>query len=77
MLITRAQKASDPLKELLFESTPIRPNKLRAQKRKKKFWGSARSQDVQQMKSSTFLDFDITPDISVLQKADPIDVMYS
>ena len=55
LIITRAQKASNPLKELPFydeelESGPVQPKKSRAKRRREKFLGSTRSQHVQRIK---------------------------
>ncbi|XP_041844148.1 uncharacterized protein LOC121641869 [Melanotaenia boesemani] len=73
---TRAQKVINPLKELPFyndelESGPCRPVKSRAERRRDKFLGSAKLENVQPGRPSQSLDFDVPSDISGLQRADP------
>lgn len=75
LVITRAQKAGNPLKELPFcdvdwEAGPVKPSKSRAQRKRDTFLGPAKLEDVQQMKPSQFYEFDIPSDISSLQQAD-------
>uniref|UniRef100_A0A669D272 Gypsy retrotransposon integrase-like protein 1 n=1 Tax=Oreochromis niloticus TaxID=8128 RepID=A0A669D272_ORENI len=75
LIITRAQSANDPLKELPFydeelEVSPAKPSKSRAQRRRDKFRGSSRLEGVDQSPNLP-LELDIPPDISSLQQADP------
>lgn len=74
-MITRAQRAGNPLRELPFcdvdwEAGPVKPFQSRAQRGRDTFLGLAKPEDVQQMKPSQFYEFAIPSDISSLQQAD-------